>query len=35
MADPGTWPEQARLLASGHYEEFQMLIDQLKAGRRS
>lgn len=34
LADPGTWPEQARLLDAGQLQEFQNLIDQLKAGRR-
>lgn len=35
LADPGTWPEQARLLADGQKKEFRDLIDQLKAGRRA
>lgn len=35
LADPGTWPEQARLLADGKIQEFENLIGQLKAGRRA
>jgi predicted flap endonuclease-1-like 5' DNA nuclease len=34
LADPGTWPEQARLLADGDKQGFKTLIEQLKAGRR-
>lgn len=32
--DPSTWPEQARLLAEGRFEEFETLTQQLKGGRR-
>ena len=35
LADPGTWPEQARLLAGGQTQEFKDLIGQLKGGRRA
>jgi predicted flap endonuclease-1-like 5' DNA nuclease len=34
MVDPGTWPDQARLLAEGKQQEFKQLIESLKAGRR-
>jgi predicted flap endonuclease-1-like 5' DNA nuclease len=34
LADPGTWPEQARLAASGDWEELQRLQGTLKGGRR-
>jgi predicted flap endonuclease-1-like 5' DNA nuclease len=30
---PGTWPQQARLLAEGKWKEFQALTEQLSAGR--
>jgi predicted flap endonuclease-1-like 5' DNA nuclease len=33
LADPTTWPEQARLAAAGKWGELQALQDQLKAGR--
>lgn len=33
LADPGTWPEQARLAAEGAWEALQALQDQLKGGR--
>jgi len=32
MANPGTWPEQAALLASGQYEAFEKLCDELDGG---
>jgi predicted flap endonuclease-1-like 5' DNA nuclease len=35
MADPSSWPEQARLAAAGQWEALQTLQDQLQAGRRS
>lgn len=34
MANPGTWPEQAALLASGQYEAFEKLCDELDGGIR-
>ncbi len=34
MANPGTWPEQAALLASGQYEAFEKLCDELDGGVR-
>jgi predicted flap endonuclease-1-like 5' DNA nuclease len=34
LADPGTWPEQARLAAEGKWEELKVLTDNLKGGRR-
>jgi predicted flap endonuclease-1-like 5' DNA nuclease len=35
LADPGTWPEQARLAADGAWEELQALQDRLSGGRRT
>jgi predicted flap endonuclease-1-like 5' DNA nuclease len=35
LADPATWPEQARLAANGKWEELKQLQGTLKAGRRS
>jgi len=32
--NPGTWPQQAQLLAEGRIEEFEKLTDELKGGRR-
>ena len=32
--DPGTWPEQAKLLSEGKLEAFEKLTDELKGGRR-
>jgi predicted flap endonuclease-1-like 5' DNA nuclease len=32
--NPGTWPQQAQLLAEGRIEEFQKLTDELKGGRK-
>lgn len=34
IADPGTWPEQARLAAAGDWEGLKGLQGGLKAGRR-
>lgn len=34
LADPGSWPEQARLAAEGQWERLQTLQDKLKGGRR-
>ncbi len=34
MADPRTWPEQAKLAAEGDWEGLKTLQRQLKAGRR-
>jgi predicted flap endonuclease-1-like 5' DNA nuclease len=34
IADPGTWPEQARLAADGHWDELKSLQASLDAGRR-
>lgn len=34
LADPGTWPEQARLAAEGKLDELQALQDSLKGGRK-
>lgn len=34
IADPSTWPEQARLAAEGKLEELQAYQDQLKGGRK-
>jgi predicted flap endonuclease-1-like 5' DNA nuclease len=31
--DPGTWPQQARLLAEGKWEEFKALTDALDGGK--
>jgi len=35
LADPGTWPEQARLAAEGNWDGLKQLQNTLKAGRRS
>ena len=35
MHDPGSWPEQGRLLAHGQWAEFKALTDRLQAGRDS
>jgi predicted flap endonuclease-1-like 5' DNA nuclease len=35
LADPTTWPEQAKLAAEGKWDEFQRLQDGLKGGRRA
>lgn len=34
LADPSTWPEQARLGAAGDWEALDALQDELKGGRR-
>lgn len=34
IADPATWPEQARLAADGHWDELKSLQASLDAGRR-
>ncbi len=35
LADPGTWPEQARLAANENWDFLKALQDRTKAGRRS
>ncbi|GAA4401766.1 hypothetical protein GCM10023089_03800 [Quisquiliibacterium transsilvanicum] len=35
LADPGTWPEQARLAAAGDWDAFKKLTDELVAGKRA
>jgi NADH-quinone oxidoreductase subunit I len=34
VADPGTWPEQAKLAASGQWEALEKLQGELQGGRR-
>ena len=34
LADPSTWPEQARLAAEGQWDRLGALQDELKGGRR-
>lgn len=34
LADPATWPEQARLAAAGDWEGLAALQEELKGGRR-
>jgi predicted flap endonuclease-1-like 5' DNA nuclease len=34
LADPGTWPEQARLAAQGEWEALSEFQGQLRGGRR-
>lgn len=34
LAEPATWPEQAKLATAGEWESLQALQDQLKGGRR-
>jgi predicted flap endonuclease-1-like 5' DNA nuclease len=34
IADPTTWPDQARLAAAGKWDELEALQDKLKGGRR-
>lgn len=34
LADPSTWPQQARLAAEGAWAELEKLQDELKGGRR-
>ena len=33
LANPGTWPQQARLAAEGKWDELAALQDELKGGR--
>ncbi len=35
LADPSTWPEQARLAAAGDWTALEKLQDELKGGRRA
>jgi len=35
LADPATWPDQARLAAEGKMEELQLFQNQLKGGRKA
>jgi predicted flap endonuclease-1-like 5' DNA nuclease len=35
IADPGTWPEQAKLAADGDWAGLEALQDQLEGGRRT
>jgi len=35
LADPATWPEQARLAAAGDWEALTRLQQELKGGRRA
>jgi predicted flap endonuclease-1-like 5' DNA nuclease len=35
LADPATWPRQARLAADGDWQRLQALQDQLKGGREA
>jgi len=35
LADPGSWPAQARLAAEGQWDALQALQDSLKGGRRT
>ncbi|HEX7973181.1 MAG TPA: hypothetical protein VF498_02140, partial [Anaerolineales bacterium] len=34
LANPGTWPEQARLAAEGEWSKLEALQKTLKAGRK-
>jgi len=34
IADPATWPEQARLAAAGKLDELEALQNELKGGRK-
>jgi predicted flap endonuclease-1-like 5' DNA nuclease len=34
LADPSTWPEQARLAAAGNWQSLNSLQEELKGGRR-
>ena len=34
LADPSTWPEQARLAVAGDWEALNVLQDELSGGRR-
>lgn len=33
LADPGTWPKQAKLAAEGNWEEFEIYLEALKGGK--
>jgi predicted flap endonuclease-1-like 5' DNA nuclease len=35
LAEPGTWPEQARLAAAGDWQALEILQDELSGGRRA
>jgi len=35
LADPSTWPEQARLAAAGDWDGLEALQSELKGGRRA
>jgi predicted flap endonuclease-1-like 5' DNA nuclease len=35
LADPTTWPEQARLAAAGEWDALEVLQNELKGGRRA
>jgi predicted flap endonuclease-1-like 5' DNA nuclease len=35
IANPSTWPEQAKLAAAGKWEALESLQDELKGGRRA
>lgn len=35
LADPTTWPEQARLAGAGDWDAFEALQEELKGGRRA
>jgi predicted flap endonuclease-1-like 5' DNA nuclease len=35
LADPTSWPEQAKLAADGEWEVLEKLQDELKGGRRA
>lgn len=35
LADPGTWPTQARLAATGQWDEFNRYTESLKGGREA
>ena len=35
LANPSTWPEQARLAAEGEWERLETLQEELKGGRRA
>jgi predicted flap endonuclease-1-like 5' DNA nuclease len=34
LADPATWPEQARLAAAGDWDQFEALTQRLRGGRQ-
>jgi predicted flap endonuclease-1-like 5' DNA nuclease len=35
LANPSTWPEQARLAAEGEWQRLETLQEELKGGRRA